>query len=74
MKIDLTGMTSLTQRHIPMIEEKARLFQKLNPIILEEIIKKNEKWMYTDDNPGLRGESQLNVVAARYALELKKSF
>jgi hypothetical protein len=74
MAVDLTGMTSLTQKHIPMIEEKARSFASLNISTIKGIIANNEKWMYVDDYPGLRGESQINVAAAQYALELKKSF
>jgi hypothetical protein len=72
--IDLTGMTSLTEKHIPMIEEKGRKFATLDISVIEGIIETNEKYMYIDDYPGLRGESQINVVAALYALELKKSF
>ena len=70
--IDLTGMTSLTKDHIREIEMKAKLFSGLSKSMIEEIIDKNKKYMYVDDFPGLRGESQINYVAAKHALSIKK--
>lgn len=72
--IDLTGMTSLSAAHIPEIEKKAKILDGLDTSTIKYIISNNEGYMYIDDYPGLRGEAQINVAAARYALELKKSF
>ena len=69
---DLSPYTSLTRKHLPQIEEKAHNFSSLFESVLEGIIKNNRPYMYIDDYPGLRGDAQLNVAAAKYALELKK--
>ena len=38
---------------------------------IQKRIKDAEKWMYTDDAPGLRGESQMTVATGTYALHLR---
>ena len=65
--------TLLPESFLGEIEEDGRAlaagFTKTRDI--QKRIKDAEKWMYEDDAPGLRGESQMTVATGTYALHLR---
>ncbi len=71
-KIDISDCPGLSKAHFDMILREADSMKNCPVSFLKEILEKNRKTMYIDDYPGLRGESQIKVAAARYdALSLK---
>lgn len=65
--------TLLPDSFYPIIKAKGELLASLkiaNKKQYEWHIKEAKKWMYEDDAPGLRGESQQTVASYTYALAL----
>jgi len=72
-KVDISDCTSLTKDHIPMVLRRAEEFSWMTIEDLQKKIEKNTPNMYVDDYPGLRGDAQIEVAAARHAIKLKGS-
>jgi len=68
MKFDLSNYPSLCAGHERMIQDHVDMYAKCRTVYLLEVVSENKKYMYIDDYPGLRGESQIKVCAARYVL------
>lgn len=71
--VDIEGMTSLTKGHIPELVKRAKdlAASKMSDDVINRQIEESRKTMYVDDYPGLRGDSQMNVVIYTAALKIR---